>query len=149
MLDLLQKTFLRRSLFLIFDVFRRYRSFATRTSVKFIFLALVTGCTTVNIFTTDDSRPTIERSFGKIEVHIAVSDNNASVVSSDGFGILRTPTSFTAGYWRERSAFFTDTSLCKTIIWVEDERQLQAIQESLFNVGHTLNSLCIVNGDKK
>lgn len=112
-------------------------------------LTLTAGCTTIHITSLNGAPPRIERSLGLVAIRIPENADDAVVTATRGFGAMRTPTGFTFGFWKETSAVFGDQSTCRTVIWVEDRRTLNAIRQSLSDAGQSLSSLCIINGDTK
>ena len=112
-------------------------------------LTATSGCTTINISTLDGSPPRVERRLGMVVIRAPDNADDAVVFATSGFGAARTPTGFTLGFWKEQSAIFGNPSVCRTVIWVEDQRVLDAIRRSLSDADQSLNSLCIINGDTK
>ena len=112
-------------------------------------LTATAGCTTIQISSLNGAPPRIERSLGLVAIRIPDNVDDAVVMATRGFGAVRTPTGFTFGFWREKSAVFGDPSTCRTVIWVEDRRTLNAIRQSLSDAGQSLSSLCIIDGDTK
>lgn len=118
-----------------------------RTAIAALAFTATAACNTIYISTLDGEPPRVERSFGLIVIQTPDKVDAATVMVSHGFGAARTPTGFTVGFWKEQSAIFGDPSACRTVIWVEDKRELSAIRRSLSDTGRSLNSLCIINGD--
>jgi hypothetical protein len=114
-----------------------------------ILLGLTAGCTTITITTLDGSPPHVERAFGRVSLYVPSARDNATVVSTGGFGAARTPTGFTIGYWNEKLVILSDASSCRTVVWVEDQGHFESIIESIQKSDRDYQSLCIVNGEKK
>ena len=119
-----------------------------RGMIMIFILVATNGCTTIHIATLNGEPPRIERRLGLVSIRMPDSADDAVVLATHGFGAARTPTGFTLGFWKERLALFRDPSTCRTVIWVEDQRVFDEIRRSLSNIGQSLHSLCIINGDK-
>lgn len=112
-------------------------------------LTLTAGCTTIHITSLNGAPPRVERSLGLVAIRIPDNADDAVVIATRGFGAVRTPTGFTFGFWKEKTAVFGDPSTCRTVIWVEDRRTLDVIRQTLSDAGQSLSSLCIIDGDTK
>ncbi|NGZ06362.1 MAG: hypothetical protein G8237_08400 [Magnetococcales bacterium] len=113
--------------------------------VKFIMVFMLffylAACAQVKVYKDND----VVEEYSVWFVKTIPSDFHALALARQGFGVFVSGNEFVVGALDEKRIYVQDMESCKVITFVEDERQLDAIQKQLCAMNHSLGEICIVS----
>lgn len=108
--------------------------------------AMLAGCTTVHLHSTDGAQVQVSRHVGWLQVTLDPGNQGLVVARSEGLGLGRTPQGATLGWWRETLAATGPRPGCHVVLWVDDSAQVARVHSLLAERGLSLDRVCVIDG---
>lgn len=105
---------------------------------------LLNGCTILKI---DGATPAVKYYFGVANISLEEDKKSPLVLTSNSFGLIKTPNAISIGYAKEFLSKFPDPSLCNMLVIVETVTELNSLKKMIQDSPSEINSLCITSKD--
>lgn len=103
----------------------------------------IAGCTSIHLHNQDSV--TVTTKFGLTVIRLDQLPTAATVVKTDGLGVISTPTGVTIGWVSELFAAIPADSRCQIFLWIEKQSELESLLSLLRKNEKSLNNICIID----